>query len=111
MGLIVRPVKQHHLGEPDIFKHVVQCDHCKRDIEDLNLGNALWLVPPAGVEYGEAVKIRTVHKTCTHTFELANAGTWYSDGLARYLVGALDNGGVDVTKERRKAKVLRRIGL
>ncbi len=92
MAFVVRLVKRHHRGKPDLFEHRITCDHCGLDIDDARLANALWWSDV--MEYGATVDVNTVHKSCTLAFEATSHGMWYSDELALYLQGVVDNAGL-----------------
>ncbi len=96
MAFVVRLIKRHHQGKPDLFEHRITCDHCGLDIDDAQLANVLWWSDV--MEYGATVDVSTVHKSCTLAFEATSHSMWYSDELAIYLQGVVDNAGLDTDR-------------
>ncbi len=108
MALVVRLVKRHHLGVPDLYEHRLVCDYCGENIEDAHSANALWW--PHDMEYGATAPIVTVHKACNRAFEATRPGLWYWEELPVYLQGVLDNAGVNADRARRRGAITRALG-
>jgi len=85
-----------------LFKPVIFCDHCGKQITDAKDGNYEWLVDDSGPIDG---KIFFTHKDCCYAFEEANGGRgyWYCDELLLFPLFVANNLDADMKEARKLA--------
>ncbi len=74
------------------------CDHCKLEILDAKLCNAIWL-GDRRKEEGFRFDVGHVHKECDHAFQCAHpapdGAQWFWQGLNHHIYMLLKNTGYD----------------
>jgi hypothetical protein len=85
------------------------CDHCKLEILDAEMANAIWLGDPKKEE-GFRFDVGHVHKECDDAFQRAHrapdGSQWFWQGLNHHLFMLLGNIGYDAGKGKHAKELL-----
>jgi hypothetical protein len=91
----------------------IYCDHCKLEIFEAELANAIWLGDSRGEE-GFRFDAGQVHKECDDPFQRTHpapkGSRWYWQGLNHHLYMLLKNCGYDGDKGKATKEHLDGIG-
>ena len=85
------------------------CDHCKLEILDAEMANAIWLGDPKKEERFR-FDVGHVHKECDDAFQRAHrapdGSQWFWQGLNHHLFMLLGNVGYDAGKGKHTKELL-----